>query len=101
MTAVASEMDGRSIGEGGADGGADGGTTVVEGWVEAKRVVVKDCAGLVTTSEGRHEEQCRCVGRPCARSLRGALVAVEANYESTSAQSLTGEGVCYSVVVNK
>jgi len=88
MTEVASTLGGRSI----EDGGVDGGTTVVEGWVEAKRIVAKDCAGFATTSEGRHDEQCRSVSRPCSKSLRGALVAVEANYKSTSAQALGGKG---------
>lgn len=88
MTGVASTLGGRSI----EDGGVDGGTTVVEGWVEAKRIVTKNCAGFVTTSEGRHDEQCRSVSRPCAKSLRGALVTVEANYESTLAKTLRGKG---------
>lgn len=88
MTGIASTLGGRLT----EDWGADGETTVVEGWVEAKRIVAKDCAGFAMTSEGRHEEQCRCVSRSFAKSLRGALVTVEANYESKLAQAHGGKG---------
>jgi len=70
------------------DGGADGGSTVVGGVVEAKRNVAEKCAGFATTSEGRHDERRLSVSRPWVKGLKGALAAVEANYERTSAQAL-------------